>query len=70
MGHTRISCKVRKAQEDPASVSEDDRAFWAYVREEERPTGMAGRQESDEEEEEEEGEEETDSEGEMYDWAI
>ena len=50
-------------------MSEDDRAFWAYVREEERPTGMAGRQESDEEEEEE-GEEETDSEGEMYDWAI
>ena len=68
VGHTKRSCLVRRAQEDPNSVSEDDKAFWAYVIMEERPNTMAGREES--EEEEEEGGEETldsDSSEEMYD---
>ena len=57
---------MRKAQEDPESVSEDDRAFWAYVVEEERPNTMAGRVESEEEEEGGEEEDSDSSEGEMY----
>ena len=67
MGHTHRSCAQRKAELDPDSVSEDDRAFWAHVAEEERPSTLHGVQESDSEEEAEPDYSDSDSEGELYD---
>ena len=42
---TKKSCAIQKAEDDPDSVSEDDLAFWSFVREEERPSTMRGVQE-------------------------
>ena len=47
---TKKSCAIQKAEEDPDSVSEDDLAFWSFVREEERPSTMRGVQEREDEE--------------------
>ena len=52
-GHTSRSCAIRKAEEDPEAVSEDDKAFWSYIVKEDRPSTMAGVQESDGEDDEE-----------------
>ena len=49
-GHTKKSCAIQKAEDDPDSVSEDDLAFWSFVREEERPSTMRGVQEREDEE--------------------
>ena len=67
VGHTHRSCAQRKAELDPDSVSEDDRAFWAHVAEEERPSTLHGAQESDSEEEAEPDYSDSESEGELYD---
>ena len=39
-GHTKLSCKVAKAEAQPQKVTEDDKLFWSYVIQEERPTTL------------------------------
>ena len=68
-GHTSRSCAIRKAEEDPEAVSADDKAFWSYIVKEDRPSTMAGVQESDGEDDEEgedEGEDDSESEEEKF----
>ena len=40
MGHTTKCCSVLKAEKDPSSITEDDLAFWSYVRPDARPTTL------------------------------
>ena len=72
LGHTKKSCPVWKAEVDPDSISDDDKLFWSYVAEEERPATMLAANFSDDEDEVE-GEQEglsDSSEGELYDYAL
>ena len=61
---------IRKAEENPQDVSDDDKAFWSYIVNEDRPSTMAGVQDSDRWDDEEvmddgDGDSESD-ENEMY----
>ena len=44
---------IRKAEDNPQAVSDDDKAFWSYIVKKDRLSTMAGVQESDGEVEEE-----------------
>ena len=61
---------IRKAEENPLAMSDDDKAFWSYIVKKDRPSTMAGVQESDREDDEEvmdDGEDDSESdENEMY----
>ena len=37
-GHTKRSCTLANAEENPNKISMDDVRFWSYVREEDRPS--------------------------------
>ena len=66
MGHTSKSCKVKKAEQNPASISPDDLAFWQYVVPEARPSTLVSGydQDSDSDTDDSLGDEsESDSEG-------
>ena len=47
---SKKSCAIQSAEDDPDSVSDDDLAFWSFVREEDRPSTMRGVQEREDEE--------------------
>ena len=59
VGHSTRGCKVLAAERDPKGLSDDDVAFWSYVKPDQRPATVAGDGENnfdDEEGEESEGE--------------
>ena len=39
-GHTKRSCSIAKAQNQPENISEDDKMFWFYVVEQECPSTL------------------------------
>ena len=67
-GHTVQSCKVKKAQLQPESLSRDDMLFWSFVQPEARPVSLLvlseyeSESEDDDEDEEDEMEIESDDE--------
>ena len=64
-GHTKLGCKLAKAEAQPQKVTDDDKLFWSYVIQEERPTTLHHVESGgDEPEEESAAPEESDGDGE------
>ena len=42
VGHSTRGCKVLAAERNPQELSEDDVAFWSYVKPDQRPATVAG----------------------------
>ena len=63
VGHTTRSCKVLSAEKDSQKLSDDDVAFWSFVKPDQRPKTVAEayiNQDEDSEDENSEEEEEED----------
>ena len=63
VGHSTRGCKVLAAERNPQELSEDDVAFWSYVKPDQRPATVGGAADNinvDEESEENVSEEEGD----------
>ena len=63
VGHTTRSCKVLAAERNPQELSEDDVAFWSYVKPDQRPATVAGGTETNYVEEESEDNDSGEEEG-------
>ena len=70
VGHSTRGCKVLAAERNPQELSEDDVAFWSYVKPDQRPATVAGAAQdnySDEESEDNDSDEEGDIDEDMMD---
>ena len=70
VGHSTRGCKVLAVERNPQELSEDDVAFWSYVKPDQRPatvTGAAQDNYSDEESEDNDSDEEGDIDEDMMD---
>ena len=66
VGHTTISCNVLSAEKNSQQLSDDDEAFWSYVKSNQRPKTVAEAHihpDDDSEEENSEDEEEDEMDG-------
>ena len=70
VGHSTRGCKVLAAERNPQELSEDDVAFWSYVKPDQRPATVAGAAQDnyfDEESEDNDSDEEGDIDEDMMD---
>ena len=63
VGHSTRGCKVLAAERNPQELSEDDVAFWSYVKPDQRPATVAGDTETNYVEEESEDNDSGEEEG-------